>query len=154
MVDRLRPIKTAKKPVRFDLGPKALSTPSETKPKQPKRGSLSVHTESGSSRSNVIPRARRSPPIPGRRKHHTSSRRTDLPIPPPPEGEPTPPTEVVRSLKGNLYTVEEKKYFSKYISWALQVDPLLTKSELVEKLAEKVCESVTKPETGLNLHFS
>jgi hypothetical protein len=47
----------------------------------------------------------------------------------------------VGSPKGNLYTLGEKKYFSKYISWALQVDPLLTKSELVKKLAENVRET-------------
>jgi hypothetical protein len=44
----------------------------------------------------------------------------------------------VKSPQGNLYTVEDKKYFSKYISWALQDDPLLTKAELIEKLAENV----------------
>jgi hypothetical protein len=126
MVNHLRPIKTAKKPVRFDLGPKVLTTPSEIRPKQSKRGrpasmeSPSVHTESS--------------PNPWRRKRHS-----DLPIPPPPKVEPTPPREVAKSTKGNL-TVEEKKYFSKYISWALQVDPLLTKSELIEKLAENVRE--------------
>lgn len=128
MVNQLQPIKTAKKPVRFDLGPKALTAPSETKPKQSKRGrpanvgSSSVHTKSS--------------PDPWRRKRHS-----DLPIPPPPKVEQTPPTEIAKSLKGNL-TVEEKKYFSKYISWALQVDPSLTKSELVEKLAENVREPI------------
>lgn len=127
MVNQLQPIKTAKKPVRFDLGPKALA-PSETKPKQSKRGrpanvgSSSVHTKSS--------------PDPWRRKRHS-----DLPIPPPPKVEPTPPTDIAKSLKGNL-TVEEKKYFSKYISWALQVDPSLAKSELVEKLAENVREPI------------
>jgi hypothetical protein len=60
----------------------------------------------------------------------------------------------VGSLKGNIYTLEEKKYFSKYISWALQVDPLLTKSELIEKLAKNVREPIMKPESGFNLRFS
>jgi hypothetical protein len=78
--------------------------------------------------------------MPGRRKGHGSSRHSDLPIPPPPEVEPTPPTKVVKVVKGhgNLYTVEDKKYFSKYIAWALDVNPLLTKSELIERLAENV----------------
>lgn len=155
MVNQLQPMKTAKKPVRFDLGPKALSTPSEIKLKQPKQGrfanigSLSVHRKFGPSRTNIIPRARGGPPISARRKHRNVSRHSDLPIPAPPEVEPTPPTEVVKSSMGNLYTVEEKKYFSKYISWALHLDPLLTKSELVRKLAEKVRKPIMEPEFGV-----
>ena len=47
---------------------------------------------------------------------------------------------------GNLFTVEEKKYFSKYISWALHLDPMLTKSQLTKKLAEKVRKPIMKPE--------
>jgi hypothetical protein len=76
--------------------------------------------------------------MPGRHKDRVSSLHSDLPIPPPPEVEPIPPTKVVKSPQGNIYTVEDKKYFAKYISWALQSDPLLTKAELVEKLAENV----------------
>jgi hypothetical protein len=52
----------------------------------------------------------------------------------------------VKSPQGNLYTVEDKKYFSKYISWALQDDPLLTKAELIEKLAENVRKPIMIPE--------
>ena len=108
-------------------------------------GSPSVHTEPGSSRSKVIPRARGGPTH-GRRKDRGSSRHSDLPIPPPPEVEPIPPTKVVKSHQGNLYTVEDKKYFSKYISWALQDDPFLTKSELIERLAENVRKPIMIPE--------
>jgi hypothetical protein len=108
-------------------------------------GSPSVHTEAGSSRSNIIARARGGPTH-GRHKDRGSSRLSDLPIPPPPEVEPIPPTKVVKSPQGNLYTVEDKKYFSKYISWALQGDPLLTKSELMEKLAENVRKPIMIPE--------
>jgi hypothetical protein len=143
LVNQVQPNKTAKKPARFDLGPKALSTPLEIKPKPPKQrrvtdmGRSSIHTGPGSSRGNVIPRAHGSP-TPERHKDRGSSRHSDLPIPPPPEVEPTPPTNVVKGPNGNLYTVEDKKYFSKYISWALQGNPLLTKSELIERLAENV----------------
>jgi hypothetical protein len=152
MVNQLQPIKTAKKPVRFDLGPKALSTPSEIKLKEPKRGrfaSLSVHRKFGSPRTHIIPRARGGPTIPARHKHRSPSRHSDLPIPAPPEVEPTPPTEVVKSTMGNLFTIEEKKYFSKYISWALHLDPMLTKSQLTKKLAEKVRKPIMKPGFGV-----
>jgi len=52
----------------------------------------------------------------------------------------------VKGRQGNAYTIEDKKYFSKYISWALQGDPLLTKRELIEKLAKNVRELIMKPE--------
>jgi hypothetical protein len=108
-------------------------------------GSPSVHTESGPSRSIVTSRAHGGP-IHGGHKDRGSPRHSDLPIPPPPEVEPIPPTKVVKSPQGNLYTVEDKKYFSKYISWALQDDPLLTKAELIEKLAENVRKPIMIPE--------
>lgn len=113
-----------------------------------------LHTEAGSPRRKSIPRARESPPTPERRKDRGSSRHSDLPIPPPPKVEPTPPTKVVTAPKGNRYTIEDKKYFSKYISWALQNDPSLTKGELVEKLAENVRKLILKPELGFSLRFS
>lgn len=133
------------------MGPKALSAPLGIKHKSPKRrrfttlGSLSVHTKPGSSRTNITPRARGSL-TPGRRKDRSSHRHSDLPIPPPPKVEPIPPTKIVRGRQGNAYTIEDKKYFSKYISWALQGNPLLTKRELIEKLAENVRKPVMKPE--------
>jgi hypothetical protein len=81
----------------------------------------------------------------GKHKDRVLSRHSDLPIPPPPEVEPIPPTKVVKGLQGNLYTVEDKKYFSKYISWALQDNPFLTRSRLIEKLAENVRKPVMIP---------
>jgi hypothetical protein len=149
MVNQLQPIKTAKKPVRFDLEPKLSSSAPEIKGKQPKERhenvrSLSVSLEHGSSRSKTIPRSHGSPMTPGMRKLRGASRRSDLPLPPPPKVEPMPPTKVVRSIRGNLYTVEDKKYFAKYISWALQLDPFLTKSQLIAKLGENVRESFMK----------
>jgi hypothetical protein len=44
----------------------------------------------------------------------------------------------VKGIRGNRYTAEDKKYFAKYVSWALEKDPSLTKSEIVSRLAEKV----------------
>jgi hypothetical protein len=49
-----------------------------------------------------------------------------------------PPKRVVKDSRGNRYTAEDKKYFAKYISWALQGDPSLTKGDLIVRLAEKV----------------
>jgi hypothetical protein len=150
MLNQLQPTKTAKKPVRFDLEPKSATTSPETKSKVPKErpanAILSVPSESGSSRDNI-------PPTPGNtltpriRRYHGSTRQSDLPTPPPPEVEPIPPTEVVKTVRGNLYTVEDKKYFAKYISWALHVDPFLTKSNLIAKLAENVREFLVNVET-------
>ena len=155
MVNQLQPTKTAKKPVRFDLEPKPTTASSETKGKEPKERpanarSLPVPLESESSRSNNPP-APGGPMIPATRRHRGSPRHSDLPTPPPPEVEPKAPTKVVKSPRGNLYTVEDKKYFAKYISWALHVDPFLTKSNLIAKLAENVRELLVNVESGFKL---
>lgn len=135
----------AKEPTRSDLEPKVFSASSEIKGKRPKEPSanvrrLSVSSEFGPSRNHVLPHAQGSPPTAGMRRHRGPSRHSHLPIPPPPEVEPTPPTKIVKPPRGrgNLYTVEDKKYFAKYMSWALHVDPSLTKGELIAKLAENV----------------
>jgi hypothetical protein len=157
MVNQLQPIKTAKKPVRFDLGPKSSSSSSEIKGKQSKERpenvrSLSVPLEPVPSRNNVLPRTHESPLTPGARRHRSPTRRSNLPLPPPPQVEPIPPTKVVKSARGNLYTVEDKKYFAKYISWVSQHDPFLTKGQIIAKLAENVCESFVKLESGSDLN--
>jgi hypothetical protein len=65
---------------------------------------------------------------------HLGSRTHPLP----PEDEPLAPTKVVKGIRGNRYTAEDKKYFAKYVSWALQDDPSLTKGEIIARLAERV----------------
>ena len=154
MVNQLQPSKTAKKPVRFDLEQKSATVSSQTKGKEPEERpanatSLSMPLDSGSSRSN-IPLTPGSPLTPGAHRRRGSSRHSDLPMPPPPEVEPIPPTKIVKSVRGrgNLYTIEDKKYFAKYISWALHVDPFLTKSNLIAKLAENVRELLVNVESG------
>ncbi|KAI9461000.1 hypothetical protein BJY52DRAFT_1261678 [Lactarius psammicola] len=144
MVNQLQPAKTTKKPVRFDLETKTSSASSEIKGKQPKKerlshaGDPSASSDLGSSRTHPVPLGSESPLPPRVRRHHSSSWHSDLPIPPPPGDEPIPPTKVVKGVRGNRYTAEDKKYFAKYISWALQNDPSLTRGELIAKLAEKV----------------
>lgn len=148
MLNQLQPTKTAKKPVRFDLETKSATTSPETKGKEPKarpvNANLSVPSESESSRDNIPP-APGSLSTPGIRRYRGSS---DLPTPPPPEVEPIPPTKVVKTVRGNLYTVEDKKYFAKYISWALHVDPFLTKGNLIAKIAENVRDFLVNVESG------
>jgi len=58
----------------------------------------------------------------------------------------------VKGVRGNLYTTEDKKYFAKYIPWAVQNDPSLTRGEIIARLAEKVRRlqnSVTGFDMGL-----
>lgn len=143
MVDRLQPTKTAKKPVRFDLQPRALSVSPEIGEKQAKKGRSAdasyppTPAESGSSRGVLVPRAS-DPPTPRMQGYRSSSRHSAFLIPPPPEAEPIPPTKVVKGTRGNRYTIEDKKYFAKYISWALHLEPSLTKNDLLARLAERV----------------
>ncbi|KAH9982354.1 hypothetical protein BGW80DRAFT_1262927 [Lactifluus volemus] len=144
MVDRLQPSKIAKKPVLIGFTPKASSTSSEIGGKQPRMGQLEnashppLPAESGSSQGTLVPRTSDGAPTPRKRGYRSPSRHLDLPIPPPPGAEPMPPKKVVKGPRGNRYTTEDKKYFAKYISWALQVDPTLTKNDLITRLAEKV----------------
>ena len=143
MVNQMQPVKTTKKPVRFDLEAKASPPSPEIKNKLPKKERLthegpSAPSEHVPTRTHPIPPGSESPLPPRVRRHHSSSWLSDLPIPPPPEDEPLPPTKVVKGFRGNRYTAEDKKYFAKYVSWALENDPSLTKSEIVARLAEKV----------------
>ncbi|KAH9037206.1 hypothetical protein EDB84DRAFT_1477015 [Lactarius hengduanensis] len=144
MVSQLQPAKTTKKPVRFDL--ETSSASSEIKGKQPQKERLShagdpsasAPSGIGPSRTHPIPLGSESPLPPRVRRHHSSSWDPDLSNPSPPEDEPLPPTKVVKVVRGNLYTAEDKKYFAKYISWAIQNDPSLTKGEIIARLAERV----------------
>ncbi|KAI0271406.1 hypothetical protein BC834DRAFT_440785 [Gloeopeniophorella convolvens] len=140
MVDQLQSQpKTAKKPVRFDV-PGPSSTPETVKTKNERPASTSqpsTRFDPGPSENRVASTSR-SPRTARTSKNRASSRRVDLPLPPPPEKEPTPPTKVVKSPRGHLFTVDDKKYFAKFISWQLHIDPSLTKSELIEMLGEKV----------------
>jgi hypothetical protein len=136
----MQPVKTTKKPVRFDLETKASSASSEIKNKQPKKERLtharepSPSSDHGPSRTH--PLGSESPLPPRVRRHHSSSWLSDPASPP--EDEPLAPTKVVKGIRGNRYTAEDKKYFVKYVSWALQDDPSLTKSEIIARLAERV----------------
>lgn len=140
----MQPVKTTKKPVRFDLETKASSASSEIKNKQPKKerlaqaGDSSPSSDHGPSRTHPIPLGSESPLPPRVRRHHSSSWLSDLAIPPPPEVEPLAPTKVVKGFRGNRYTAEDKKYFSRYVSWALQDDPSLTKGEIIARITERV----------------
>jgi hypothetical protein len=144
MVDRLQPTKTAKKPVRFDLESKVSPASPEIGGKQSRTGRLENAShphnsaESGPSGGVLVPHASDGAPTPRIRGHRISSRHLNLPIPPPPGAEPTPPKKVVKDSRGNRYTAEDKKYFAKYISWALQAEPSLTKTDLIARLAERV----------------
>lgn len=139
----MQPAKTTKKPVRFDLEAKASPPSPEIKDRQPKKerithGGPSASSELGPTPTHTIPPGSESPLPPRVRRHHSSSWLSDLSIPPPPEDEPAPPTKVVKGVRGNRYTAEDKKYFAKYVSWALKNDPSLLKSEIIAALAEKV----------------
>ena len=60
-------------------------------------------------------------------------------IPSPLSREPSPPSRVVASgLKGNMFTQDDTDFMVKFISWELQRNPALTKSNLSYKLEAKV----------------
>jgi hypothetical protein len=101
----MQPVKTTKKPVRFDLETKASSASSEIKNKQPKKERLtqarepSPSSDHGPSRTYPIPPGSESPLPPRVRRHHSSSWLSDPAIPSPPEDEPLAPTKVVKGIR-------------------------------------------------------
>lgn len=64
---------------------------------------------------------------------------SELEIPDPPSRSPSPPTRVIPQGRGNKYTEEDRQFFLKFISWRLKQDPSLTRNDLCNMLAEKVC---------------
>jgi hypothetical protein len=63
-------------------------------------------------------------------------------IPDAPSREPSPPSEVVAfSQKRNLFTQGDTNFMLKFISWELQRNPTLNKSDFSHKLEAKVCTS-------------
>jgi hypothetical protein len=65
--------------------------------------------------------------------------RAHIAIPDPPSREPSPPSEVVLlSQKGNLFTQADTDFMLKFISWELQCNPTLNKSDLSHKLEVRV----------------
>ena len=63
----------------------------------------------------------------------------EIKIPDPPSRSPSPPTKVIPQGRGNKYTEEDRQFFLKFISWRLKQDPSLTRIDLCNMLAEKVC---------------
>jgi len=64
---------------------------------------------------------------------------TEIRIPDPPSRSPSPPTKVIPQGRGNKYTEEDRRFFLNFISWRLKQDPSLTRIDLCNMLAEKVC---------------
>lgn len=59
-------------------------------------------------------------------------------LPAAPTRSPSPPTLVIAGPRGNRFTDQDKDYFLRYILWALQCDPSLTRQELCNNLEVKV----------------
>jgi len=62
----------------------------------------------------------------------------DLQVPEPPSRSPSPPTIVVPHSRGNKFTLQDREYFLKFISWRLKGDPTLTRQDLCAALAQRV----------------
>ncbi|KAI0041798.1 hypothetical protein FA95DRAFT_652253 [Auriscalpium vulgare] len=92
-----------------------------------------------------------SAPLPSRRvsfdvSPHTSRRTMnsqsvpiiDTSIPPVPKRKPVPPTKVVPGVRGNQYTKEDREFFIDFVNWELYCDSSLSKTVLLDRLAQKV----------------
>lgn len=70
--------------------------------------------------------------------HGLTPPHADILVPDPPSRSPTPPTKIHVGTHGNRYTLEDRDYFIKFITWTLKQDPSLTKRQLCDLLAAKV----------------
>ncbi|KAI0319863.1 hypothetical protein OF83DRAFT_1169850 [Amylostereum chailletii] len=110
--------------------------------------------ESVAYRSTVVPKYPTSPPARRRDDHVApgSPRRSHQGAPPPffrltlkplstfptPTRPPVPPTKVVKTSLGNVYTPEDKAFFIKFILWEASRDPNITKTAVLSKLRKLV----------------
>lgn len=64
----------------------------------------------------------------------------EIKIPDPPSRSPSPPTNVIPHRgRGNKYTQEDRDFFIKFVGWHLKQDPTLTRQDICDLLAQKVC---------------
>lgn len=63
----------------------------------------------------------------------------DIKIPEPPSRSPSPPTNIIPQGRGNKYTQEDRDFFVKFVGWRLKQDSSLSRQEICDLLAKKVC---------------
>ena len=63
----------------------------------------------------------------------------DIKIPDPPSRSPSPPTNIIPQGRGNKYTQEDRDFFVKFVGWRLKQDSSLSRQEICDLLAKKVC---------------
>ena len=63
----------------------------------------------------------------------------EIKIPDPPSRSPSPPTNIIPQGRGNKYTQEDRDFFVKFVGWRLKQDSSLTRQEICDLLAKKVC---------------
>jgi hypothetical protein len=70
----------------------------------------------------------------------------EIKIPEPPSRSPSPPTNVIPHRgRGNKYTQEDRDFFIKFVGWRLKQDPSLTRHDICDLLADKVCPFLDRP---------
>lgn len=92
-------------------------------------------SQSGSRRSTINSITAPSPVYGGR----LPAPNAEIKIPDPPSRSPSPPTNLVLRGRGYKYTTEDREFFVKFIGWRLKQDPTLTRLDICNLLAEKVC---------------
>lgn len=69
----------------------------------------------------------------------------DIKIPDPPSRSPSPPTNIIPQGRGNKYTQEDRDFFVKFVGWRLKQDSSLSRQEICDLLAKKVCSFLVHP---------
>lgn len=76
----------------------------------------------------------------------------EIKIPEPPSRSPSPPTNVIPHRgRGNKYTKEDREFFINFVGWRLKQDPSLTRQDICDLLAEKVCPVLVHPRANFNI---
>ena len=140
------PSGTAKKPS-FKDGSSSnhsrISAPPVKFPKKPIQSTPPLPIEqSSNSRRSTINSLTAPAPVFGNRLPAPNA---DIKIPDPPSRSPSPPTNIIPQGRGNKYTQEDRDFFVKFVGWRLKQDSSLSRQEICDLLAKKVCSFIVHP---------
>jgi hypothetical protein len=129
----------------------AISAPPVKLPKKPIQSTPPLPIEqSSNTRRSTINSLTAPAPVFGSRLPAPNA---DIRIPDPPSRSPSPPTNIIPQGRGNKYTQEDRDFFVKFVGWRLKQDSSLSRQEICDLLAKKVCAFLVHPCVRVNFRM-